>query len=134
MEAKSSKPTIFKQANLECKNLQDYLKSKPSNIIESLYAHPSICLAVYRYCSCDYYPFSVRLNNLIHLNVSLLIRELPEIARQFVIRILFVDQPVPQAVISSWTSQLYLKSVDLLYENTSADESSSTVFILSFSH
>lgn len=35
--------------------------------------------------------------------------ELPEIARQFVIRILFVEQPVPQAVIASWTSQVYAK-------------------------
>lgn len=38
-----------------------------------------------------------------------LLRELPEIARQFVIRILFVEQPVPQAVIASWSSQVYAK-------------------------
>lgn len=38
-----------------------------------------------------------------------LFSELPEIARQFVIRILFVEQPVPQAVIASWTSQVYAK-------------------------
>lgn len=38
-----------------------------------------------------------------------ILRELPEIARQFVIRILFVEQPVPQAVISSWSSQVYAK-------------------------
>lgn len=69
--------------NLECIDLQAYLKTKSSSVIESLYNHPSICLAVYR--------------------------ELPEIARQFVIRILFVEQPVPQAVITSWTSQLYSK-------------------------
>lgn len=69
--------------NLECIDLQAYLKTKSSGDIESLYNHPSICLAVYR--------------------------ELPEIARQFVIRILFVEQPVPQAVITSWTSQLYSK-------------------------
>lgn len=69
--------------NLECIDLQAYLKTKSSSDIESLYNHPSICLAVYR--------------------------ELPEIARQFVIRILFVEQPVPQAVITSWTSQLYSK-------------------------
>lgn len=73
----------LQSANLECIDLQGYLKTKPSSVIESLYNHPSICLAVYR--------------------------ELPEIARQFVIRILFVEQPVPQAVITSWTSQLYSK-------------------------
>lgn len=74
---------LTKPVNLECIDLQDYLKTKPATVIESLYNFPSICLAVYR--------------------------ELPEIARQFVIRILFVEQPVPQAVITSWTSQLYSK-------------------------
>lgn len=73
----------LQSVNLECIDLQGYLKTKSTSIIESLYNHPSICLAVYR--------------------------ELPEIARQFVIRILFVEQPVPQAVITSWTSQLYSK-------------------------
>lgn len=73
----------LQSVNLECIDLQAYLKTKSSSVIDSLYNHPSICLAVYR--------------------------ELPEIARQFVIRILFVEQPVPQAVITSWTSQLYSK-------------------------
>lgn len=73
----------LQSVNLECIDLQGYLKTKSSSVIDSLYNHPSICLAVYR--------------------------ELPEIARQFVIRILFVEQPVPQAVITSWTSQLYSK-------------------------
>lgn len=72
----------IKPVDLECIDLQRYLKSK-TNVLESLYSHPSICLAVYR--------------------------ELPEIARQFVIRILFVEQPVPQAVVTSWTSQLHSK-------------------------
>lgn len=74
---------LIKPVDLSVCDLQQYLKSKPSSVIESLYNHPSICLAVYR--------------------------ELPEIARQFVIRILFVEQPVPQAVITSWTSQLFSK-------------------------
>lgn len=74
---------LLKPVNLECINFQEYLKTKPSTVVESLYNHPSICLAIYR--------------------------ELPEIARQFVIRILFVEQPVPQAVITSWTSQVYSK-------------------------
>jgi len=39
----------------------------------------------------------------------LFFRELPEIAKQFVIRILFVEQPVPQAVVASWGSQIYAK-------------------------
>lgn len=86
-EAKSSKSTtsslISKPANLECKNLEEYLKSRPPDALEKLYNYPAICLAVYR--------------------------ELPEIARQFVIRILFVEQAIPQAVVSSWGSQVYAK-------------------------
>lgn len=78
-----AKTELSKPVDLECIDLQRYLKSKTSTVIESFYNHPSICLAVYR--------------------------ELPEIARQFVIRILFVEQPVPQAVIASWTSQLHSK-------------------------
>lgn len=38
-------------------------------------------------------------------------RELPEIARQYVIRMLFVEQPVPQAVVASWCHQSYSKYV-----------------------
>lgn len=39
----------------------------------------------------------------------LFFRELPELGRQYVIRILFVEQPVPKAVVASWGSQLYAK-------------------------
>lgn len=82
-KASASRPFLQKPANLECKDLHEYLKSRPTDVLERLYDYPTICLAVYR--------------------------ELPEIARQFVIRILFVEQPVPQAVISSWSSQVYAK-------------------------
>lgn len=74
---------LNKPADLECITFQDYLKSKPTAMVEGLYNHPSICLAIYR--------------------------ELPELARHFIIRILFVEQPVPQAVILSWVSQLHAK-------------------------
>ena len=36
-------------------------------------------------------------------------RELPPIAKHYVIRLLYVEQPVPQAVIASWVSQAYAK-------------------------
>lgn len=74
---------IIQPTNLECKNLYDYLKSRPPQVLDKLYNHPTICLAVYR--------------------------ELPELARQYVIRILFVEQPVPQAVVASWGSQAFSK-------------------------
>ncbi|XP_063225175.1 general transcription factor IIH subunit 4 isoform X2 [Bacillus rossius redtenbacheri] len=86
-DASSSKQVktapILKTKNLQCKNLHDYLKTLPSDILDKLYNHPATCLAVYR--------------------------ELPEIGRHYVIRILFVEQPVPQAVVASWVSQAYAK-------------------------
>ncbi|KAH8378824.1 hypothetical protein KR009_001670 [Drosophila setifemur] len=67
-------------ANLECKDFQEYLRTRQTpETLDRLYNYPPICLAVFR--------------------------ELPEIARQFIIRILFVDQPVPQAVVTSWGAQ-----------------------------
>ncbi|KAH8256281.1 hypothetical protein KR026_012460 [Drosophila bipectinata] len=73
-------PLTQSPANLECKDFQEYLRTRHTpETLEKLYNYPPICLAVYR--------------------------ELPEIARQFIIRILFVDQPVPQAVVTSWGAQ-----------------------------
>lgn len=81
----SKKPaTISNVVNLECKNLHEYLKSQPAQVITKLYEYPAICLAVYRDC-------------------------IPDIAKQFVIRMLCVEQPVPQAVVASWGSQVYAK-------------------------
>ncbi|KAJ6634770.1 General transcription factor IIH subunit 4 [Pseudolycoriella hygida] len=82
-DTKSLKSILQKPVKLECKDLYEYLKTRSADVLERLYDYPTICLAVYR--------------------------ELPEIARQFVIRILFVEQPVPQAVIASWSSQIYVK-------------------------
>ncbi|KAJ1530657.1 hypothetical protein ONE63_005529 [Megalurothrips usitatus] len=67
----------------QCKNLHDYLKTLPASTLDKLYNHPTTCLAVYR--------------------------ELPEIGRHYVIRILFVEQPVPQAVVASWLAQEHSK-------------------------
>jgi transcription initiation factor TFIIH subunit 4 len=70
--------------HLECKNLHEYIKSQPPQVIMKLFEFPAICLAVFRDC-------------------------IPEIAKQFVMRMLCVEQPVPQAVVSSWASQIYAK-------------------------
>lgn len=45
----------------------------------------------------------------VFLKVNGFSRELPAIAKHYVIRLLFVEQPVPQAVIASWVSQAYAK-------------------------
>ncbi|KAL1493900.1 hypothetical protein ABEB36_009582 [Hypothenemus hampei] len=81
--SKQDNSSLVLHTNLECKNLYEYLKTQPQIVLERLYNHPAICLAVYR--------------------------ELPELARQYVIRILFVEQPVPQAVVASWGSQAFSK-------------------------
>ncbi|XP_053614279.1 general transcription factor IIH subunit 4 [Plodia interpunctella] len=81
--SKSKSLNINPTPTLQCKDLHEYLKSRTPQFLETLYNYPTICLAVYR--------------------------ELPELARHFVIRLLFVEQPVPQAVVTSWVSQTYAK-------------------------
>ena len=46
--SKQDTSALITQSNLECKNLYDYLKTRPHNVLERLYNHPTICLAVYR--------------------------------------------------------------------------------------
>lgn len=66
---------------LQCKNLHEYLKAQTPEVLDRLYHNPPICLAVFR--------------------------ELPIIARHYIMRLLFVERPVPQAVITSWCSKLH---------------------------
>jgi len=46
--SKGSKIT-FQSKNLQCKNLHEYLKTLPTEILDRLYNHPTTCLAVYRW-------------------------------------------------------------------------------------
>jgi len=62
--------------SLDSKNLHDYLKTLPQEVLDNLYSHPATCLAVYR--------------------------ELPALAKQFIMRLLYIEQAIPQAVVSSW--------------------------------
>ncbi|TNM93087.1 general transcription factor IIH subunit 4-like [Takifugu rubripes] len=64
---------------LQCKNLHQYLKELSPDILDRLYNHPATCLAVYR--------------------------ELPSLAKNFVMRMLFLDQPLPQAAVSLWVNK-----------------------------
>ncbi|RZF43990.1 hypothetical protein LSTR_LSTR007262 [Laodelphax striatellus] len=79
--SKSTPRLNLKSKTLQCKNLHDYLKTLQTGVLDRLYNHPTTCLAVFK--------------------------ELPDIAKHYVIRMLFVEQPVPQAVIASWVSQLH---------------------------
>lgn len=64
--------------SLDSKDLHSYLKTLPVTILDKLYSHPATCLATFR--------------------------DLPELAKHFVMRLLFVEQPVSQAVIGLWVS------------------------------
>uniref|UniRef100_A0A671R6N3 General transcription factor IIH subunit 4 n=1 Tax=Sinocyclocheilus anshuiensis TaxID=1608454 RepID=A0A671R6N3_9TELE len=63
----------------ECKNLQEYLKELSPEILDRLYNHPATCLAVYR--------------------------ELPSLAKNYVMRLLFLDHPLPQAAVTLWVKK-----------------------------
>ncbi|CAB0017209.1 unnamed protein product [Nesidiocoris tenuis] len=65
---------------LQCSNLYEYLKTLSPAVIDRLYTYPIICLAIYR--------------------------DLPVVAKHYVIRILFVEQPVPQAEANEVTQVL----------------------------
>ncbi|XP_058790249.1 general transcription factor IIH subunit 4 [Phymastichus coffea] len=80
MTASISGKNLLAPTGLQCKNLHEYLKSRSSEMLNRLYNNPPICLAVYR--------------------------ELPEIARHYIMRLLFIEQTIPQAMIASWCSKL----------------------------
>ncbi|XP_035038971.1 general transcription factor IIH subunit 4 isoform X2 [Hippoglossus stenolepis] len=67
------------RVQLKCKNLHEYLRELSPDILDRLYNHPSTCLAVYR--------------------------ELPSMAKNYVIRMLFLDQPLPQAAVALWVNK-----------------------------
>ncbi len=64
-----------------CSNLSSYLQTLPQSSLATLYTHPATCLAVFR--------------------------ELPSLARQIVMRLLFVKQEVPTAVVTSWVTSAH---------------------------
>ncbi len=61
-----------------CSNLASYLRTLEQDRVAELFRHPATCLALFR--------------------------ELPPLAQQFVMRLLFVEQSVPQAVATSWVT------------------------------
>ncbi|KAK2148342.1 hypothetical protein LSH36_501g01137 [Paralvinella palmiformis] len=61
---------------LECKDFRGYLKTLPVSALDKLYCHPATCLAIFR--------------------------DLPLLARHYVMRLLFVEQPVSHTVVAAW--------------------------------
>jgi len=76
--------------SLESKNLHDYLKTLPQDVLDNLYNHPATCLAVYR--------------------------ELPPLAKQLIVRLIYIEQAIPQAVITSWVSHHFHKQSKISQE------------------
>ncbi|ESN92698.1 hypothetical protein HELRODRAFT_69505, partial [Helobdella robusta] len=78
----------------EFKDLRSYIKSLPQSTIVQLYNYPAACLAVFR--------------------------ELPELAKLFVMRLLFLEQPVTKSVVLSWINTKHSseksKTLDVLKE------------------
>ncbi|XP_067137640.1 general transcription factor IIH subunit 4 [Centruroides vittatus] len=79
---------------LKCSNLHEYLRTLSQATLNRLYSHPAACLAVFR--------------------------ELPVMARHYIMRLLFVESTVPQAVIGGWINQhnvkKHLDAVEVLCE------------------
>ena len=69
---------LSKRRVLEFHDLLTFLRGLPPTVLDSLYGHPATCIAVFR--------------------------DLPELSRHYVLRMLFVDQAVAQAVVCSWVS------------------------------
>lgn len=69
---------LKKRRVLEFLDLLTFLRRLPPAVLDSLYGHPATCIAVFR--------------------------DLPELSRHYVLRMLFVDQAVAQAVVCSWVS------------------------------
>ncbi|NXR18401.1 TF2H4 factor, partial [Cinclus mexicanus] len=67
------------RAHLQCKNLQEFLRGLSPPTLDRLYGHPATCLAVFR--------------------------ELPGLAQAGIMRMLFLEQPLPQAAVGLWVKK-----------------------------
>ncbi|CAH1782954.1 unnamed protein product [Owenia fusiformis] len=63
-------------SHLDCKNLHQYLRTLPTKLLDQLYTHPATCLAVFQ--------------------------DLDSLAKTFIMRMLFLEQALPKASISTW--------------------------------
>ncbi|XP_042202535.1 general transcription factor IIH subunit 4 [Callorhinchus milii] len=69
----------MQKVKLKCKNLHEFMRDLRPGVLDKLYNHPATCLAVFR--------------------------ELPVLARNYVLRLLFVEQPIPEAAVSFWVKK-----------------------------
>lgn len=91
---------------LQCKNLHQYLKELSPDILDRLYNHPATCLAVYRFGSkATCMPLCAFADFVLFVWCVLPLRELPSLSKNFVMRMLFLDQPLPQAAVALWVNK-----------------------------
>ncbi|MEE6471928.1 hypothetical protein FKM82_009411 [Ascaphus truei] len=69
----------LERVHLKCKNLHEFLQELSPGVLDRLYNHPATCLAVFR--------------------------ELPGLAKNYVMRMLFLEQPLPQAAVALWVKK-----------------------------
>ncbi|XP_068123436.1 general transcription factor IIH subunit 4 isoform X1 [Hyperolius riggenbachi] len=69
----------LQRVQLKCKNLHEFLQELSPGVLDRLYNHPATCLAVFR--------------------------ELPSLAKNYVMRMLFLEQPLPQAAVALWVKK-----------------------------
>ncbi|XP_030853454.1 general transcription factor IIH subunit 4 [Strongylocentrotus purpuratus] len=74
--ATSSEDAFDNSRKLDCKDLHGYLRTLQGSVLDRLYNHPATCLAVFR--------------------------ELPVLGKHCIMRVLFIDTPIPQAAVTSW--------------------------------
>ncbi|KAM5264028.1 general transcription factor IIH subunit 4 isoform 2-T2 [Ctenodactylus gundi] len=72
------------RVHLQCRNLQEFLGGLSPGVLDRLYGHPATCLAVFR--------------------------ELPSLAKNWVMRLLFLEQPLPQAAVALWVKKEFDKA------------------------
>ena len=60
-------------------SLRDYLLTLKPSQLQEMYSHPATCMAVFR--------------------------DLSELAKQFILRLLFIEQPIHQPMIASWVAK-----------------------------
>lgn len=69
---------------IEHKDLTNYITSLPKATIEKIFDHPTTCLAIFR--------------------------DLSELAKLFVVRLLLLNQEVPRQTVQSWVNPKYHES------------------------
>lgn len=91
------KLVCFIMANLQKRDLLSFLQDLPAAILAKLYQHSAACLAVFRWVETE--PDTAK------QMLSLLVpRELPDLSKQYIMRMLFLEQPLSITILNSWPS------------------------------